>query len=72
MFKKLFLVILFIFTVSNANGATEPTCESVTKLYIATFNRAPDASGLCYWLNSGFSIEEIAESFFDQPETQAL
>lgn len=45
----------------------------VTKLYIATFNRAPDAAGLEYWVNqSGLNIEEIAMSFFDQSETQTL
>jgi hypothetical protein len=38
---------------------------------VATFNRAPDAAGLSYWLNdSGLQLEEIAQSFFDQPETQ--
>lgn len=47
--------------------------NDVAKLYVATFNRAPDAAGLNYWANSsGLSIEEIAQSFFDQPETQNL
>ncbi len=44
----------------------------ITKLYVATFNRAPDASGIEYWLQSGLSLEEIAKSFFDQTETQDL
>lgn len=49
------------------------TREQVAKLYVATFNRAPDSDGLDYWVNdSGLDIEQIAESFFDQPETQAL
>ncbi|WP_367278395.1 DUF4214 domain-containing protein [Sulfurimonas sp.] len=44
--------------------------NDVCKLYVATFNRAPDAAGLSYWVNnSGLSIEGIAQSFFDQPET---
>ncbi len=47
------------------------TREQVTELYVATFDRAPDSAGLDYWINSGLSIEEIAQSFFDQPETQA-
>ncbi|MCX6077340.1 MAG: DUF4214 domain-containing protein [Campylobacterales bacterium] len=47
--------------------------NDVTKLYVATFNRAPDAAGLNYWVyDSGLSIEGIAASFFDQPETQQL
>lgn len=47
--------------------------NDVCKLYVATFNRAPDAAGLDYWVNtSGLSIEGIAQSFFDQPETQTL
>lgn len=42
------------------------------KLYVATFNRAPDAAGLAYWVyDSGLTIEQIAQSFFDQPETQS-
>ena len=46
------------------------TQEQVEELYIATFNRASDADGLDYWVNSGLSIDEIAESFFDQKETE--
>lgn len=50
---------------------TVATNDNVTKLYIATFNRAPDAGGLTYWVNqSGLTLEEIAQSFFDQKETQ--
>lgn len=48
------------------------TLAEVTKLYVATFNRAPDTAGINYWANSGMSIENIAQSFFDQPETQTL
>ncbi len=43
------------------------------RLYVATFNRAPDAAGLAYWAyESPLSLEEIARSFFDQSETRAL
>ncbi|MEB4592469.1 DUF4214 domain-containing protein, partial [Candidatus Thiothrix sp. Deng01] len=50
---------------------TVATNANVTKLYIATFDRAPDGAGLSYWVNnSGLSLEQIAQSFFDQPETQ--
>jgi hypothetical protein len=48
------------------------THQNIAKLYVATFNRAPDAAGLNYWVNSGMSIEDIAQSFFDQQETQTL
>jgi hypothetical protein len=51
------------------------TREQVAKLYVATFDRAPDAAGLDYWVNDSFggnpTLEQIASSFFDQPETQA-
>ncbi len=43
----------------------------VTRLYVATFLRAPDSDGLNYWVDSALSIEGIADSFFDQPETQS-
>jgi len=47
------------------------TKTEVTELYVATFMRAPDAGGLDYWVySSGLGIEGIAQSFFDQPETQ--
>ncbi len=45
------------------------------EMYIAYFNRAPDAEGLFYWgtrLSEGMSKNQIAESFYVQPETQAL
>lgn len=46
----------------------------LTELYVAYFNRAPDANGLYYWasrLVEGMSMKDIAKSFFAQPETQA-
>jgi len=62
--------LLVIFTaLSNAQQATN---NNVTKLYIATFDRAPDTQGLSYWVNSALSLEEIASSFFEQIETMAL
>ena len=48
--------------------------KSLTELYIASFNRAPDAIGLNYWasrLYDGMTLPEIARSFFVQPETVA-
>jgi hypothetical protein len=48
------------------------TNEEVTRLYVAYFDRAPDAAGLDYWVNhSGLdTLDQIAASFADQPETQ--
>jgi hypothetical protein len=46
----------------------------LTELYIASFNRAPDALGLDYWgsqLKDGMSLQAIAKSFFAQPEAAA-
>ncbi len=48
---------------------------ALTELYIAYFNRAPDAVGLYFWGNQladGMSLRDIAGYFFDQPETRAL
>ncbi len=46
------------------------TRDDIALLYVATFNRAPDSAGLEYWASQDMSLEEIAQSFFDQPETQ--
>ncbi len=65
---KLLLLFLVSFVFLKAET---PTKESVTKLYVATFSRAPDADGLSYWLNSsGLTLEGIASSFFDQDEAK--
>lgn len=48
------------------------TRDQVAQLYVATFNRAPLSDGLDYWTSSDFTIEQIATSFFDQPEAQAI
>lgn len=49
---------------------------TLTELYIAYFNRAPDALGLSFWATAfqknGFSFDAIADLFFEQPETVAL
>ena len=74
---RLLIFILIAFTLSSVSAEALVTPEQVAKLYVATFNRAPDAEGLNYWVNNSFTpetrtIENIAMSFFDQPETQAL
>ena len=50
------------------------TKEDITQLYVATFNRAPDAEGLNYWMyNSGFdNLNDVASSFFDSKEAQSI
>ena len=68
------LVIISILILTSLNASNEvPTKEEVSKLYVATFNRAADSAGLDYWVNnSHLSLSKIAKSFFDQSETQAL
>lgn len=48
--------------------------ESFIELYIAYFNRAPDAVGLNFWgtaFANGTTLDEMATLFVDQPETLA-
>ena len=48
--------------------------ESVVEMYIAYFNRAPDAAGLNFWCTAhanGMSLEAISAEFATQPETLA-
>ena len=63
-------IVILLLTICNLQ-AEVPTYENVTRLYIATFERVPDMNGLNYWVNdSGLSLEAIAMSFFEQPETR--
>ena len=64
------LTIATLLTLS-AVTAQALTTQEIGAVYTATFDRVPDKEGVEYWLNSGLSIEEIAQSFFDQEETQA-
>ena len=51
---------------------TSSQIVDLVELYVASFNRAPDAIGLNYWggrLSDGMILPNIAKSFFDQPET---
>jgi len=59
---------------SKTDALTTLQNDSLVELYIASFNRAPDAIGLNYWggrLYDGMSLAQIAKSFFVQPETVA-
>jgi len=70
--KKSILAFLMLATLIQASEEV-PTQEEVAKLYVATFNRAPDSAGLAYWTNdSGLALSKIAQSFFDQEETKTL
>jgi len=65
MKRFIFVFLSVLMMLSTLLQAEVPTRESVTKLYVATFNRAPDSAGLNYWLNdSGLQLEQIAQSFF--------
>ena len=71
-YLKLLFYAVFAFNCLNASE-NYPTKEEVAKLYVATFNRAPDSAGLNYWTNdSGLKLSGISKSFFDAPETKAL
>jgi hypothetical protein len=69
--KKILTVILFVSFFNSILIAEDATADSVTKLYIATFDRAPDSDGIAYWLDTGLVLNDIAQSFFDQSETKA-
>lgn len=59
----------------NVSTLTEADMLAFCELYIAYFNRAPDATGLLFWgsvLADGMGLNEIARYFFDQQETRAL
>lgn len=49
--------------------------SELVELYVAYFNRAPDAQGLHFWADlydDGFKLTAIANRFANQPETRAL
>jgi methionine-rich copper-binding protein CopC len=53
----------------QAQAALAPAADVVrlTELYVAFFNRIPDADGLSYWIGQktgGLSVDQIAESFY--------
>ena len=59
---------------SGPTGLESDEFFAIVELYIAYFNRAPDAIGLNYWATDytkGFTLPRMATSFFGQPETRA-
>ncbi|MFK7870962.1 MAG: DUF4214 domain-containing protein [Roseobacter sp.] len=66
------------FNIDAIDGGTALTSAAlieIVELYIAYFNRAPDAIGLNFWATQvaeGLSLDDMAGFFFDQVETRAL
>ncbi len=62
-------------TFDDAASLSASEFSSIVELYIAYFNRAPDAIGLNFWASSfargEVDVAQMAELFFDQPETRA-
>jgi len=60
--------------VFKFDRSEQATRSQVTEIYVATFGRAPDTAGLAYWVGQvrdGYlTIDQVAQSFFDQPETK--
>ena len=59
---------------AGTEALTEAQMESFIELYIAYFNRAPDAIGLNFWgtaFADGTTLEQMATLFIDQDETRA-
>jgi hypothetical protein len=60
--------------LTGARTLGEEQVTDLVEMYVAYFDRAPDAIGLHFWgtaLAAGSGMEEIATLFFRQPETQA-
>jgi len=53
---------------ATAKLLSDADLKQLIQLYVAYFNRLPDADGLEYWIQrkaQGMSMQDIAESFFD-------
>jgi hypothetical protein len=53
---------------STAAAVPHGNVDRLMELYVAFFNRVPDADGLAYWIsqmNAGQSIPQIAQSFYN-------
>ena len=53
---------------SIASSAPLADVQRISELYVAFFNRTPDADGLAYWIGqkvAGQSINQISESFYN-------
>lgn len=49
--------------------------EEVSGLYLTTIGRSADSEGVAYWvnevMNGKLTVEQVGQSFFDQPEVQS-
>lgn len=53
---------------ATANSIASADVQRIEELYVAFFNRVPDADGLAYWLSrfkDGMGVKQIAESFYN-------
>ena len=60
---------------TTAASLSAPQFSSLVEVYVASFNRAPDALGLGYWgsrLKNDMSLQDIAKSFFAQSEASVF
>jgi len=51
------------------------TAGQAYRIYQAAFNRAPDSSGLGFWISAmdqGYSLNAVAQGFVDSPEFKTL
>jgi hypothetical protein len=52
---------------AKAAATPQADVQSLSELYVAFFNRVPDADGLSYWIDQkvgGLSLNQIADSFY--------
>ena len=63
-----YYVNLTVQTKSAVSNIASSDLQQLQELYVAFFNRVPDADGLEFWIgqfNGGQSINQIAESFYN-------
>jgi hypothetical protein len=63
-----YYVNLTVKNESAVSNIASSDLQQLQELYVAFFNRVPDADGLEYWIgqfNGGQSINQIAESFYN-------
>ena len=66
---------LDISAFSSLTQLSNDQFKALGEMYVAYFNRAPDAEGLFFWANTfaeGSTLDQIAERFFDQAETRKI
>ena len=76
MLKAIFAFFIITLSINTLYAYDDSDVDSVTELYIASFNRAPDSAGLEYWLNemdnNHWTPQMVAKSMFMQPEANEL